>query len=462
MKVVEEEGLKGRILKKLTWSIPQVAGGNLPHHHRQQQQQPPFPVLHHYPPPSSPPHFMSHRQPSAVATTPDSAGRALRQLPLTLGRGAPLQQGNDGEDHPGKQAHHEHCRHPPRPADVIHVDELVRHIRNSEAEDVSCPVDGKENTRPTPPPPRVYPSAAKDDTAGASLQDTAPLISVPKEDGSTGSPPASTRGQLDVSSSYRRPDFNSYSLFDPDLLAAFRRAVMEHALACEELCRKAKSATEEEEEAQERGEDKGGERLHGKDDDEEGQEPPCKVPRTDNGDEHNDEEADPLRGFELRCPPGGEGAVVLYTTSLRGIRKTFEDCNNVRFLLQRLRVGFYDRDVSMHLDYRDELWNVLGGRAVPPRLFIRGRYIGGADEVLCLHEQGRLLPLMRGIPVDRSGGVPCRECSGARFVMCGECSGSRKVYYNGGEGGGSDQAVSRCPHCNENGLVVCTLCCCRR
>lgn len=282
-----------------------------------------------------------------------------------------------------------------------------------------------------------------------------------------------------MSSSYRRPDLNSYTLFDPDLLAAFRGAVMEHALACEELCRAATSApkkeggegeeddgSDEEEEGEERQEEGkgGGDDLPGDDDDEE--EPPCKVPRTaDSNQDDEDEQADPLRGFESRCPPGGGGAVVLYTTSLRGIRKTFEECNSVRFLLCSLRVLLYERDVSMHLGYREELWHVLGGRAIPPRLFIRGKYIGGADEVLCLHEQGRLLPLMRGMPIlDRSSGVPCRRCGGAWFVLCGECSGSRKVYHGGGGKGGSrrggEETVVRCPHCNENGLVVCTLCCC--
>ncbi|KAL3569283.1 hypothetical protein D5086_029173 [Populus alba] len=42
----------------------------------------------------------------------------------------------------------------------------------------------------------------------------------------------------------------------------------------------------------------------------------------------------------------------------------------------------------------EELWRIMGGRVIPPRLFIKGRYIGGADEVTGLHEQGKLKNLL--------------------------------------------------------------------
>ena len=34
-----------------------------------------------------------------------------------------------------------------------------------------------------------------------------------------------------------------------------------------------------------------------------------------------------IKNFEEKCPSGGENVVVLYTTTLRAIRKTFVDCN---------------------------------------------------------------------------------------------------------------------------------------
>jgi glutaredoxin domain-containing cysteine-rich protein 1 len=143
---------------------------------------------------------------------------------------------------------------------------------------------------------------------------------------------------------YRRPDFASATLFDPDLLAEFRRAVDAYEQALEASKR--------------RDDDVNG-----------GEEDGAGVA------------ADPLEPFERQCPPGGEGAVVLYTTSLRGVRRTFEDCARVRRLLECLRVAFLERDVSMHAAYREELRALLPLRTddgaaafpVPPRLFVDGR-----------------------------------------------------------------------------------------
>ncbi|CAL1370698.1 unnamed protein product [Linum trigynum] len=168
----------------------------------------------------------------------------------------------------------------------------------------------------------------------------------------------------------------------------------------------------------------------------------------------------------VRCPPGGAEAAILYTTSLRSIRKTFEDCHSIRFLLQSFKVAFQERDVAMDLGFRDELWKVIGGggRVVPPRLFVRGKYIGGADEVITLHEQGKLRKLFDGIPTVGSpaGNCGCAGCGNLRFVVCTNCNGRRKVVaigggeQEGGGGGGGD--FVRCLECNENGLMKCRIC----
>ncbi|KAF8403391.1 hypothetical protein HHK36_011493 [Tetracentron sinense] len=175
------------------------------------------------------------------------------------------------------------------------------------------------------------------------------------------------------------------------------------------------------------------------------EEPPLKARRM---------EENPLLEFEEKCPPGGSESVILYTTSLRGIRKTFEDCSSIRFLLGSFRILYYERDVSMHLEFREELWKILGCRVVPPRLFIKGRYIGGADKVVGLHEQGKLRKLFQGVPLDPSD-ERCDGCAGIRFVLCFNCSGSCKVILDGGDDGSS----IRCPECNENGLIICPICC---
>ena len=105
----------------------------------------------------------------------------------------------------------------------------------------------------------------------------------------------------------------------------------------------------------------------------------------------------------------------------------------------------------MHSEFREELRRILDGKAVPPKLFIRGRYIGGAEEVLVLHEQGKLRPLFETVPIDRSNG-PCEGCGGIRFVLCFRCNGSRKVIAEDGQ-------CNNCSNCNENGLIICPICC---
>ncbi|XP_050221118.1 uncharacterized protein At5g39865-like [Mercurialis annua] len=207
--------------------------------------------------------------------------------------------------------------------------------------------------------------------------------------------PAATKYTAEIPC-FRPPDPNSATLFDPNLLAAFEQALEQHKRA---------------------------------------------------------EEEEFLFGFEEKCPPGGSECVILYTTTIRGVRKTFEECRTIRFVLESFGVRFYERDVWMHSEYKDELRNVLGGDnngtvPPPPRLFVKGRDIGGAEEVLRLHEQGKLKLLFHGIP---SMPPSCQGCAGFKFLVCFQCNGSRRVIQE-------DGLSTVCQHCNENGLVICPFC----
>ncbi|XP_031117492.1 uncharacterized protein At3g28850-like [Ipomoea triloba] len=184
---------------------------------------------------------------------------------------------------------------------------------------------------------------------------------------------------------------------------------------------------------------------------EEEQEPPMKAQKLE-------ENTNPLLGFEEKCPAGGSDSVILYTTGLRGVRKTYEDCQNTRLLLQNLRVLFMERDISMHSEFKEELWGMLGQKVVPPRLFIKGRYIGGAERVFALHQQGKFKALLQGIPLDVLQ-EPCGGCGGMRFILCFRCHGSRKVHVDDDQNDDDDEWKKKCPECNENGLIVCPLCC---
>lgn len=178
------------------------------------------------------------------------------------------------------------------------------------------------------------------------------------------------------------------------------------------------------------------------------------TPRSDESPEFKSVNSPVSNGSDDSCSLfGSEDKIVVYYTSLRGIRKTYEDCCAVRAIIKGFRVCVDERDISMDRSYRIELQEKLKGEALRlPQVFVRGRCIGGAEEVKQLNETGELAKLLDGFPVVDLGSV-CEVCGDAIFVPCPNCSGSQKVY-EAGEG-----KLTRCPHCNENGLIRCSGCC---
>ncbi|XP_077240196.1 uncharacterized protein At5g39865-like [Tasmannia lanceolata] len=151
--------------------------------------------------------------------------------------------------------------------------------------------------------------------------------------------------------------------------------------------------------------------------------------------------------------PGCEDRVVLYFTSLRGIRRTYEDCCVVKNIFAGFRVMVDERDISMDAMFRRELQSVLGQKTPSlPQIFIRGKWVGGVEEIKLLHEMGELAKLLHGFPV-KEPGVVCESCGDARFVPCAICNGSRKVFEE------EERQLRRCLECNENGLLRCPYCC---
>ncbi|KAJ4725525.1 putative Glutaredoxin family protein [Melia azedarach] len=150
--------------------------------------------------------------------------------------------------------------------------------------------------------------------------------------------------------------------------------------------------------------------------------------------------------------PGADKRIVVYFTSLRVVRSTFEDCRSVRSILRGFRVQLDERDLSMDSRFLNELQGILGGQSklTLPRVFIGGRYIGGAEEVRQLNETGELKKFVEGLPAAEPG--VCNGCGGYRFVLCNECDGSHKLYTE--KAGG----FKSCTVCNENGLIRCPSC----
>ncbi|KAB2632493.1 hypothetical protein D8674_028740 [Pyrus ussuriensis x Pyrus communis] len=127
---------------------------------------------------------------------------------------------------------------------------------------------------------------------------------------------------------------------------------------------------------------------------------------------------DTLDQFEKIFPPGRENKVVVYTT-LRGVRRTFEECNAVRAEIEGLRVMIVKHDVSMDSGFREKLSDLMKGKGkeatVPPWVFVNRRYIGGSEEVLKILEEGLLGEILVRCPKKKAGSV-CEGCGKARLL----------------------------------------------
>ncbi|TYJ36358.1 hypothetical protein E1A91_A05G301900v1 [Gossypium mustelinum] len=151
---------------------------------------------------------------------------------------------------------------------------------------------------------------------------------------------------------------------------------------------------------------------------------------------------------------GTEDRIVVYLTSLRGIRRTYEDCYAVRMIFRGFRVWVDERDVSMDSAYKKELQSVLRKKNPSlPQVFIKGKYVGGADVIKSMFEVGELAKILEDFPRIQQPGLVCDCCGDVRFVPCGNCNGSRKVFDE------DERFLKRCLECNENGLIRCPNCC---
>ena len=72
------------------------------------------------------------------------------------------------------------------------------------------------------------------------------------------------------------------------------------------------------------------------------------------------------------------GKIIIYTTSMRVVRETFDDCQFVRKLFHNHRVRFEERDLFMNIEFQRELQERLGDDQpiTLPIVFIDGELIG--------------------------------------------------------------------------------------
>nr|XP_002664501.1 glutaredoxin domain-containing cysteine-rich protein 1 [Danio rerio] len=152
------------------------------------------------------------------------------------------------------------------------------------------------------------------------------------------------------------------------------------------------------------------------------------------------------------------GRIVIYTTSFRVVRTTFERCELVRKIFQNHRVKFMEKNIALDSEYGKELETRCKRVGEPPSLpvvFIDGHYLGGAEKILAMNELGELQDLLTKIERVQHLDT-CQTCGGFAFVPCPMCHGSKmSVFRNCFTD--SFKAL-KCTACNENGLQPCSSC----
>ncbi|XP_055033529.1 glutaredoxin domain-containing cysteine-rich protein 1 [Misgurnus anguillicaudatus] len=152
------------------------------------------------------------------------------------------------------------------------------------------------------------------------------------------------------------------------------------------------------------------------------------------------------------------GRIVIYTTSFRVVRTTFERCELVRKIFQNHRVRFIEKNIALDSEYGKELEMRCKRVGEPPSLpvvFIDGHYLGGAEKILEMNELGELQDLLTKIERVQHPDT-CQACGGFAFVPCPMCHGSKmSVFRNCFTD--SFKAL-KCTACNENGLQPCSSC----
>ncbi|XP_046394694.1 uncharacterized protein LOC124162266 [Ischnura elegans] len=160
------------------------------------------------------------------------------------------------------------------------------------------------------------------------------------------------------------------------------------------------------------------------------------------------------------------GKVVLYTTSMGVVRRTFHKCLRVKQILRTLLVPFEERDASTSVGVREEIQRRLGSspggdgasqQISPslPQLFVEGQHVGDAEEIERLNETGELRRILKPFQ-NPDAAWTCSICGGYQRLPCGACGGSKR---SSKRNAFTEEFVAlRCMVCDEAGLVRCTAC----
>lgn len=116
--------------------------------------------------------------------------------------------------------------------------------------------------------------------------------------------------------------------------------------------------------------------------------------------------------------------MIVYTTSMGIVRKTFTDCANVKQILETLLVKYEERDIFMSGYYQSELRDRLQCNEIKvPQVFVDGQCIG-----VSLHCQVLAILSVFGFHRQTENSF-CKTAEKEAFYTKGSCLGpnSRKI-----------------------------------
>ena len=71
-------------------------------------------------------------------------------------------------------------------------------------------------------------------------------------------------------------------------------------------------------------------------------------------------------------------------------------CTAAKALLTRKNAAFTEFDVAKDATLRQKMWDRAGAGSTFPQIFIRGKLIGGCDELYALDREGKLDSMLTG------------------------------------------------------------------
>eukprot|EP00055_Hartaetosiga_balthica_P009848 m.40359 g.40359 ORF g.40359 m.40359 type:complete len:572 (+) comp6921_c0_seq5:61-1776(+) len=144
--------------------------------------------------------------------------------------------------------------------------------------------------------------------------------------------------------------------------------------------------------------------------------------------------------------------IVLYITSVTGIRSTYESCQKMIKIFQLQGKKYRVKNIALDSRFAKELAERLSPEATVPQAFVNFAHLGDLERVTQLNESKKLNEILHSFETSTSD---CDKCGGSGFYPCTWCFGSKKSIKTSFA---KTDSVLKCTVCNEIGLQRCDAC----